>query len=79
MTRLVEDVTSVERVLIDGIEQGATAILQILIVLALMIHYNPILTLVAVTPLPFLLIGALSYTLTARNRYRPLMALLQDQ
>ena len=32
MTRLVEDVTSVERVLIDGIEQGTVAILQLLIV-----------------------------------------------
>src|SRR5215203_3327249 len=32
MTRLLEDVTSVERVLIDGIEQGTVAILQVGIV-----------------------------------------------
>lgn len=70
MTRLVEDVTSVERVLIDGIEQGTVAILQILIVLALMAHYSRPLTLAALTPLPFLMAGALAYTLTAKNRYR---------
>jgi len=70
MTRLVEDVTSVERVLIDGIEQGTVALLQIAIVLALMAHYSRGLMLAALTPVPFLAAGALAYTLTARNRYR---------
>ena len=70
MTRLVEDVTAVERVLIDGIEQGTVAMLQIVIVLALMAHYSAKLTLAALTPLPFLVAGALFYTLTAKNRYR---------
>ncbi len=70
MTRLVEDVTNVERVLIDGIEQGTVAILQIAIVLALMGHYSGELTLAALTPLPFLAAGALAYTLTAGKRYR---------
>lgn len=69
MTRLVEDVTSVERVLIDGIEQGTVSILQILIVAGLMYAYSPMLMLVAMTPLPFLAIGALAYTLTAKSRY----------
>ena len=31
MTRLLEDVTSVERVLIDGIEQGIVSVLQIIV------------------------------------------------
>lgn len=70
MTRLVEDVTNVERVLIDGIEQGTVALLQIGIVLALMVHYSGSLTLAAVTPVPFLAIGALAYTLSAGKRYR---------
>ena len=70
MTRLVEDVTNVERVLIDGIEQGTVAILQIGIVLALMAHYSRDLMLASLTPVPFLAAGALIYTLTARNRYR---------
>ena len=70
MTRLVEDVTSVERVLIDGIEQGTVAVLQIIIVLALMAHSSIPLMLAALSPLPFLAAGALAYTLTAGKRYR---------
>jgi ABC-type multidrug transport system fused ATPase/permease subunit len=69
MTRLVEDVTSVERVLIDGIEQGTVAILQIVVVAGLMYAYSPMLMLVAMAPLPFLVLGALAYTLTAKSRY----------
>jgi len=70
MTRLIEDVTSVERVLIDGIEQGTVAVLQILIVSGLMLLYSPLLTASALVPIPFLAAGALAYTLTARARYR---------
>ncbi len=47
MTRLIEDVTSVERVLIDGIEQGSVSILQIIIVSGVMLAYSWELTLVA--------------------------------
>ena len=70
MTRLVEDVTNVERVLIDGIEQGTVSLLQIAIVLVLMAHYSMVLMLAALTPVPFLALGALFYTLTAGKRYR---------
>lgn len=70
MTRLLEDVTSVERVLIDGIEQGVIAVLQLLIVAALLFSYNAQLALLAMAPLPLLLGGALAYTLTAHRRYR---------
>lgn len=70
MTRLIEDVTSVERVLIDGIEQGTVAVLQILIVSGLMLTYSPSLTLAALVPIPFLALGASVYTLTARGRYQ---------
>jgi ABC-type multidrug transport system fused ATPase/permease subunit len=70
MTRLIEDVTSVERVLIDGIEQGTVAVLQIAIVGGVMIFYSPVLTAFALVPIPFLAIGAVAYTMTARSRYR---------
>src|SRR5262252_1709049 len=70
MTRVIEDVNSVERVLIDGIEQGVVAVLQIVIVLAVMFYLNPILALLALVPLPLLIAGALGYTLTAHRRYR---------
>jgi len=70
MTRLLEDVTSVERVLIDGIEQGVTAVLQIIVVFGWMCYISFNLTLVALSPVPFLAGGALWYTLTAHRRYR---------
>src|SRR5215468_1941693 len=69
MTRVIEDVNSVERVLIDGIEQGVVAVLQIIVV-AVMFYLNPILALLALVPLPLLIAGALGYTLTAHRRYR---------
>jgi len=69
MTRLIEDVTSVERVLIDGIEQGTVAVLQILIVSGMMLAWSPSLTVAALLPIPFLAAGAMTYTLTARSRY----------
>ncbi len=70
MTRVLEDVTSVERVLIDGIEQGTIAILQIVIVLGAMFYLSVKLTLVGLAAVPFLAGGALWYTLTAHRRYR---------
>jgi ABC-type multidrug transport system fused ATPase/permease subunit len=70
MTRVLEDVNSVERVLIDGVEQGTVAILQVLIVGALLFVREPWLALLTMIPIPFLLGGALVYTLTARSRYR---------
>lgn len=70
MTRILEDVTSVERMLIDGIEQGVVAVLQLVVVLAMMFYYSVPLTFVALAPLPILAGGALWYTLTAHRRYR---------
>jgi ABC-type multidrug transport system fused ATPase/permease subunit len=70
MTRILEDVSSVERVLIDGIEKGTVAILQIMVVVAGMFYLSTKLALVALAPIPFLAGGALWYTLTAHRRYR---------
>src|SRR5438045_1143845 len=70
MTRVIEDVNSVERVLIDGIEQGVVAILQVMIVLSVMFYVNSKLALLALVPFPLLIAGALTYTLTAHRRYR---------
>jgi ATP-binding cassette subfamily B protein len=70
MTRVIEDVNSVERVLIDGIEQGVVAVLQVVIVMAVMFYLNATLALLALAPFPLLIAGALTYTLTAHRRYR---------
>ena len=70
MTRILEDVNSVERMLLDGIEQGVVAVLQLVIVLGIMFYISPFLALVGLIPLPLLAGGALWYTLTAHRRYR---------
>jgi len=70
MTRILEDVNSVERMLIDGIEQGVVAVLQLVIVVGIMFYMSVSLSLVGLAPLPVLAGGALWYTLTAHRRYR---------
>ncbi|MHB1308313.1 MAG: ABC transporter ATP-binding protein [Limisphaerales bacterium] len=70
MTRVIEDVNNVERLLIDGTEQGTVALLSIVGALVVMVSYSPMLTLVALGPAPLLAAGALWYTLTAHHRYR---------
>jgi ATP-binding cassette subfamily B protein len=70
MTRVIEDVNSVERILIDGIEQGAVAVLSLIVVPVMLFRVDVTLALVAMIPLPLLAGGALWYTLTAHRRYR---------
>ena len=85
MTRVIEDVNSVERVLIDGTEQGTVATLSVLGVMAVLFCKNPWLAAVALIPIPLLTGGVMWYTLTAHRRYRAqrrassaLSALLMD-
>jgi ABC-type multidrug transport system fused ATPase/permease subunit len=70
MTRVIEDVNSLERVLIDGTEQGSAAILCVIGVLTIMAVTNPLLAAVTLIPLPLLAAGAVWYTTTAHRRYR---------
>jgi len=70
MTRVIEDVNSLERVLIDGTEQGSAAVLCIIAVITIMVITNPLLAGVALIPLPLLAAGAIWYTTTAHRRYR---------
>ncbi|MCC6355537.1 MAG: ABC transporter ATP-binding protein [Verrucomicrobiae bacterium] len=69
MTRIGEDVTSVERVLIDGIEGGVVAALQVAVAAALLVRMNADLALWAMAPAPAVLAGVIWYTTTAHRRY----------
>src|SRR5690606_15564740 len=64
MTRVIEDVNNVERLLIDGTEQGTVALLSILGALVFMFAASTELALIALIPLPFLVGGAMWYTTT---------------
>lgn len=70
MTRVIEDVSAMERVLIDGIETGLIAMLQIVSVLWMLFYYRASLAWAALLPIPFLAAGALLYTTTAHKRYK---------
>lgn len=70
MTRIIEDVNAVERLLIDGTEQGVVAVLGIVGVLCFLFATNATLAWVALAPVPFLIGGAIWYTSTAGERYR---------
>src|SRR6266542_6176352 len=70
MTRVLEDVNAVERVLIDGTEQGTVALLSLAGVIGFLFYRNPALAAVALIPVPLLSAGALWYTLTAHGPYR---------
>ena len=70
MTRVIEDVNNLERLLIDGTEQGTVSLLSIIGVLVILFWMNPLLAAIALIPLPLLAGGALWYTLTAHRRYR---------
>ena len=70
ITRIIDDVTSMERVLIDGVEQGIVALLQIIGVGIWLFHLNSRLAVWMLLPMPIMLAGAIWYTMTARFRYR---------
>ncbi len=70
MTRVTEDVTAMERVLIDGIEQGVVASLQILVVGGYLFYLDPKLALATMIPMPFLVGGAWAYTKSSPQRHR---------
>lgn len=70
MTRVVEDVTNMERVLIDGIEQGLVAVLQVFGVGVFLFWMNAKVALWATMPVPLLAVGAWIYSSMGRDRYR---------
>ena len=70
MTRVVEDVTNMERVLIDGVEQGLIAALQVLGIGIFLFFLNPTVAAWATLPVPFLALGAWIYSTQGRDRYK---------
>jgi len=70
MTRVTEDVTAMERVLIDGVEQGIMATFQVIIFGILIYLSDWEVGLWATIPVPLLIFGAWVYTRNARDRYK---------
>jgi ATP-binding cassette subfamily B protein len=70
ITRVIDDVTAMERVLIDGVEQAIIAVLQILCVGIYLFNMNARLASWMLLPIPVLFGGVIWYTLTAKGRYK---------
>ena len=78
MTRVIEDVNSVERVLIDGVEQGSVVVVSIVAVAIILFATHPVLAWVAMidraTACHGRVFPASRYLLTLllpRDRHRP--------
>ncbi len=85
MSRVNDDVTHVERIFIDGIEQASTAILTLVGITGILFYMHWELALAALIPIPLLAYGAWKYTHQARDLYYQqreraagLNAILQD-
>lgn len=70
MTRVIEDVGAMERLLIDGTEQGVVAVVGVLGVATVLFLNDAALAAVALIPVPLLVAGGVWYTRTAASRYR---------
>ncbi len=61
LTRMADDVPATQRVILEGIEQGVTALLQVAMTAAMMFHTNVALAWIVLIPTPFLAAGGWIY------------------
>jgi ATP-binding cassette subfamily B protein/subfamily B ATP-binding cassette protein MsbA len=69
MSRVNDDVTHVERIFIDGVEQVVTAILTLVGIMIILFYLHWKLAVASLIPIPFLVIGAWKYTVRAHSLY----------
>lgn len=62
MTRLADDVPATQRVILEGIEQGATAVLQIVLTAIVMLVVDMRLALIVLAPTPLIAAGGWIYS-----------------
>jgi ATP-binding cassette subfamily B protein/subfamily B ATP-binding cassette protein MsbA len=61
LSRMADDVPATQRIILEGIEQGMTALLQIFVTVGVMFFYNTQLTWVILAPVPLLAAGGWIY------------------
>jgi ATP-binding cassette subfamily B protein len=69
-SRVIEDVASVERAILDGTEQGTVALLTILGILGMMIYLEPLMALAVFLPLPILIFAGRRYFKARQKNWR---------
>ncbi len=70
MSRLTDDVPSMDRVVVEGIDQALAAALQFLVVLAYLLYHSWQLTLVTLLPLPLIAIITIWWSRRAEPKWR---------
>ena len=70
MSRVNDDVNYVERIFIDGVEQVVTAALTLIGITLILFYLHWKLALLALLPIPLLILGASKYTTRAHSLYR---------
>jgi len=85
LTRMADDVPATQKVVIDGIDQGVPAVLQVILTAAVMFWLHPKLATVILLPVPLIAAGGLIYArwvspraATARIAASGLSSLLHD-
>jgi ATP-binding cassette subfamily B protein/subfamily B ATP-binding cassette protein MsbA len=70
MTRVGSDVPAIEKVIVDGIDQALSGLLQFLIVLGFLLSQHVGLTLVTLAPMPLVAAATWLYSRKNESRYR---------
>jgi len=70
MTRVGSDVPSMERVIVEGIDQGLSGVLQLVIVLTYMFSQHVGMTLITLAPMPFVALATWLYSRKNEARYQ---------
>ena len=69
-SRVIEDVNNVERALLDGTEQGSTALLMLLGVIVMLFMMNASLALLIILPLPIVLFLGINHAKATRLNHK---------
>ena len=69
-SRVIEDVSSVERALLDGTEQGLSALLKIIGISTVLFLMEPMLALCVFLPVPILLLSGILYAKRSRRVWK---------
>jgi len=69
-SRVIDDVTEVERALLDGTEQGSVALLKIIGITAILFAMQPVLASLVLVPIPILMVLAYQHSKITRKNWR---------
>ncbi|MCH6258263.1 ABC transporter ATP-binding protein/permease [Puniceicoccaceae bacterium K14] len=67
-SRVIEDVQQLERVLLDGTEQGSKSLLTVVGITSILFYYEPILAALMILPIPIMLVmSRIHFIITKKN------------